>query len=343
MVVPGQRPGAVARGLVAGALDPQARARLLVGQQEAALDLEGRVEQAVEHREVAALRRLDLLHRPADDRTRDRAPRRLVDELDGHALEPERGADALADREQQAVDRDLLVEVGRHAQHVLERLAVAGGHGGALGVLDGLGGVVGQRREHAQVLVGGPAAAHGLVDGHDPEDLAVAAAQRHEERVLGVPGVRVVGGQHVRDVADRRVLGPVELVPGQQEAAVALEVGVEQRAPLRPRARLAQQRLAPLLGAVHGLDPEVVPRRAVDADDDGAEPEGLRDGRADGRQKRVEVVGAACQSSHLEQAGEPGDHAGSILGGRDHPLYIGARGLGLKAVRRAGSTGRRAR
>jgi hypothetical protein len=54
------------------------------------------------------------------------------------------------------------------------------------------------------------------------------------------------------------------------------------------------------------------------------EPEGLRDGRADGRQKRVEVVGAASQPSHLEQAGEPGDHPGSILGGRDHPLYIGA-------------------
>ena len=46
VVVPGQRAAAVARRLVGGALDAQPRARLVAGQQEAALDLELGVEQA---------------------------------------------------------------------------------------------------------------------------------------------------------------------------------------------------------------------------------------------------------------------------------------------------------
>ena len=114
--------------------------------------------------------------------------------------------------------------------------------------------------------------------------------------------------------------GPVELVPGQQEAAVALEAQVEERLPLAPRALAPEQRLAALVGAVDGLDAEVVPGRAVERDDDGPVAHRLADRGGDRGQQRVEVLLAAHEPRDLEQAGEPRDRVGAVVGRCHQPV-----------------------
>ena len=77
-----------------------------------------------------------------------------------------------------------LGEARRHLQQLLERGAVAGRLLRLLGALDGDRGVVGHRDEHVELLVGRDAAAHGLVDREDADQVAVRVPQRHEERVV---------------------------------------------------------------------------------------------------------------------------------------------------------------
>ena len=314
VVVPGQRAGAVARRLVGGALDAEPRARLIAGQQEAALDLELGVEQAPQRPQVAALGGRDLLGRPPHHRARHRALRGVVDELDGDVVEAQRGADAGADLLEDRVDRHRLGQARGDAQQLLERGAVAGRLGRGEGVLDGLGGVGGQRGEDREVVVGRTQARDRLVDGHDPEHVPLAVAQRDEEGVLGMPGVGVVGHLDVGHEGDARVEGPVELVPGQQEAPVGLEVQVEERLPVAPRALATEQRVAALGRAVDGLDAEVVPGRAIERDDDGPVAHGLADRGGDRGQQGVEVLLAAHEPRDLEQTGEPRDGVRAVLG-----------------------------
>ena len=97
-----------------------------------------------------------------------------------------------------------------HLEHVLEHALVLGGRGHVLGDPDGQGRVPRARHERVQLGVGGPAAGLGLVDRHDAEELAARAAQRHEQRVVGLPGVGIVGGLDLGDVGAARDLLPVE-------------------------------------------------------------------------------------------------------------------------------------
>ena len=62
-----------------------------------------------------------------------------------------------------------------------------------LGALDGDRGVVGHRDEHVELLVGRDAAAGGLVDGQDADEMPVRVAQRDEQGVERMPAVRVRG------------------------------------------------------------------------------------------------------------------------------------------------------
>src|SRR5204863_175240 len=121
------------------------------------------------------------------------------------------------------------------------------------------------------------------------------------------------------------VEGPVELVPGQQEAPMRFEVQVEQRLPLAPRALAAEQRLAALGRAVDGLDAEVVPGRAVERDDDRPVAHGLADGGGDGGQEGAVPcsmwrdafeelrlpAGALSDGGQVVVAGGPDYYAGS--------------------------------
>jgi hypothetical protein len=197
---------------------------------------------------------------------------------------------------------------------------VAGRLGRGEGVLDRLGGVRGQRGEDGEVVVGRAQPRVRLVDGHDAEHVPLAVAQGDEEGVLGVPGVGAVGHLDVGHEGDARIEGPVELVPGQQEAAVRLEVQVEERLPVAPRALAAEQRLAALGRAVDGLDAEVVPGRPVERDDDGPVAHGLADRGGDRGQQGVEVLLAAYEPGDLEQTGEPRDGVDAVLGKSHHQV-----------------------
>ena len=97
VVVPGQRAAAVARRLVGRALDAQARARLVAGEQEAALDSNsGSSRRRRVARSPLCEASTSSVVQP-DDRARHGALRGGVDELDGDVVEAQRGADALAD------------------------------------------------------------------------------------------------------------------------------------------------------------------------------------------------------------------------------------------------------
>ena len=61
------------------------------------------------------------------------------------------------------------------------------------------------------------------------------------------------------------------------------------------------------LGAVDGADDDVVPRRAVQVDDDGVEAERLGDDVADRLQRARQVVGALDEARVVEQADEAGE------------------------------------
>ena len=78
-------------------------------------------------------------------------------------------------------------------EQLLERRPVAGGLLRLLGALDGDRGVVGHRHEHVELLVGRDAAAGGLVDRQDADQVAVGVPQRHEERVERMPAVGLAG------------------------------------------------------------------------------------------------------------------------------------------------------
>ena len=127
----------------------------------------------------------------------------------------------------------------------------------------------------------------------DPEHLARGRAQRHEQRVLGVPGVRALERAHLRHVGEQAVLAPVEGVVLDEVRAAALEARVEQRRPVLPAGRLAEQDAARLVGAVHDDGLEVVPRRAVQVDDGRPEAEAASGGPGDLLQDRSQLVGRA--------------------------------------------------
>ena len=84
-------------------------------------------------------------------------------------------------------------------------------------------------------------------------------------------------------------------------------VVVQQRRPLRPRVRGPQQHRADVIVAVDGRGDEVIPRGAVDVDDDGAAAEGLADQAGDPVERGVELArrpDTARRGKRVAQTGE---------------------------------------
>jgi hypothetical protein len=127
-------------------------------------------------------------------------------------------------------------------------------------------------------------------------------AQRHEEGVLRVPGVVAGARLDVRDV--RGVVGlrrPVVLARVDDIGAAAAEPLVEQRLPGGDPAHLAEQVRPGGVVAVNRRDPEVVPRAAIEVDDDGAVAERLGDRAGDRGEQLGQVALDAHESRDLEE------------------------------------------
>ena len=241
-----QRAAAVARRLVGGALDAQARAGLVAGQQVAALDLELRGRAGARRTSRSPLcEPASSSSGPADDGPRHRARRGLASMSSTETFwKPSAARMPSQTACRIGVDRERLGQAGPRR---------------AAGARARCGGARPRRRparpaRPARRARRAPRAPRrSSSEGRRPEtgsstDMIpsmwpVAVAQRHEERVLGVPRVGGVGHLDVGDEGDRRVPGPVELVPGQEEAAVALEVAGRRAAPIR--STCARARAAP--------------------------------------------------------------------------------------------------
>jgi len=119
--VPRPRAAAVQLRAVDEDLGREAAPGLVVREQEAALDLELRVEERRDVGERHPRRERLVAERPADGGLRLEPARRRLDELDRHVLEAERVADALAHRLEDLVGVEPLREARRDAQQLLER------------------------------------------------------------------------------------------------------------------------------------------------------------------------------------------------------------------------------
>ena len=117
----------------------------------------------------------------------------------------------------------------------------------------------------------------GLADRQDPQHVPVGVEHRHEQLVVGVPGVGVGARLPGGDVPLADVALPVERPVRDQVGAAALEPLVEERGPRGPVERVAEERPARVVGAVDRRHLEVVPGGPVEVDDDGVEPERRRD------------------------------------------------------------------
>ena len=131
--------------------------------------------------------------------------------------------------------------------------------------------------------------------------MAVRVAERHEQRVLGMPRVRSLGSGQVWHVGAGGVRRPVEAAVRDEVGAVAQVAVVEQRAPHAPVARVPLQQVAGCGRTVHGGGLEVVPGRAVHVDHDHPEAERLPDRRGDRRQQLGQLLLAAHEAGDLEE------------------------------------------
>ena len=225
-------------------VDAGVRVRAL--EEHDAVLLQSRIEQRCDrgHRDAAQARELARGH--ADGRVQLERARRVDIERHAHLLEAERVPDAEADGVELLVDRAVLGEAGGEAEEVVDGGPLALGGGRLLRVLERERGVLGDADEHVEALVGRPAAVGRLVDGHDAEHVAAGRAQRHEQRVLGVPAVGVRVRVGLRDVRGQPVLAPVVAAVLDQVRAAALEARVEQRRPVGRGRGLPEQRVAGL-------------------------------------------------------------------------------------------------
>jgi hypothetical protein len=262
----------------------------------------------------------------ADAGGQDELPVARLEEHGG-LLEPERVADALTDGREHLRARAARRQLGRHAQQVLDRGAVAGGLGGELAVLDHAGG---DRRDGGHDLertVGGAAAVDRVVEREEGERAPVGRGQRHEQRVVGVPGVRPDGPGGARHPGNAGA-GEVELVVRYQVGVVAAEALVEQPGELLGVDVLAHQRLARLgVVALDHHDLVVVPGRAVDVHNHGQEAERLGDRGRDLVEQALEIVARADDRGHVQQCAQARERAGlsdrSDLGCRHLGTFIG--------------------
>ena len=137
--------------------------------------------------------------------------------------------------------------------------------------------------------------------------------ERDEDLVLGPPRVGGLGRRRcLGDDPLARLLLPVDLaVVDEVRAAVAEALG-EHRLPVLPRVRRAEQLAAQRLVAVDGADDEVVPRLAVEVDDDGVEAERpataaatVSSARGSSSALSIELAASSCECRRAKAASEP--------------------------------------
>ena len=229
----------------------------------------------------------------------------VVQQLHRDLVEPERLRDRVAHLDEQHLRVPRLVQSGRNVEQPFERIAVCLGARRFLRGFDRDRGVLRDGDQDVDLVSARLAAGERLVDGQDPEQASVAAAHRHEERVVGMPRAGVVAHLEIRRVHAAVVLVPVELAGRDDVCAALQEAPVEQRLPVVDLANLAEERLARPIAAVDGADHEVVPFAAVEVDDH--RPECERVGhRPRHRQEEVgQLVARPDEARHLEQSAQP--------------------------------------
>ena len=103
--------------------------------------------------------------------------------------------------------------------------------------------MIGERNEQVEFVVGRKAPGGGLVDGDHSEEDSAAVPHRHEQRVLGIPGVGMRLPLARRRVA-RAERVPVDRAVRDVVRAAPLEPLVEQDGKMRPFPRGAEQCVA---------------------------------------------------------------------------------------------------
>ena len=301
-MVPRVRPAPVHGRGEGGALRHAGDGRRL-RDEEAALDLEGGIQQRPDggDRHAPLRRERDVV--PARDGARRQQPGLGVDELDHDLLEVQRPGDAVAHLLEHLVDRARLGQARGDLQQLLERVAVARGLDGLLRALQGAGGERHHGHEQVELVVGRAHAGDRLADRDDAQQVPVGVPAGHEELVAGSPGVGGLGSRVVGHVARAQSgVRPVDAALRDEVRAAALEALLERQRPHRPLVGLAQQRLAHRLAAVDGADDEVVPRRAVEVEGHALEAQRLGDRAGDLGQHGVEAPVGAHETGDVEQS-----------------------------------------
>ena len=88
---------------------------------------------------------------------------------------------------------------------------------------------------------------------------------------------------------------------------MAQEPPLQEPLPAVPPVRAAEERALHRLVPVDGGDAEVVPLAAIEVEDDGAEPERLRDRAGDQREDGRQVTLGAHELRHAEERADPGE------------------------------------
>ena len=128
-----------------------------------------------------------------------------------------------------------------------------------------------------------------------------------------------------RDVALAGVALPVELAVLDEERAVPEEAVVEQLGPALPAVGAAEQGALHFLVAVNGRDAEVVPLRAVEIENDGAEADDFRDRPRDQREDGRKVASARTSSVTPTSAPTPQRRAAGASRARTDASIAGCR------------------
>ena len=132
-----------------------------------------------------------------------------------------------------------------------------------------------------------------------------------------MPGVGSVGDLELRRVDLHPLAGPVVLAGGDEVGALLEEALAQQPGPVLHAGGLAHQQLLRRLVAEHDDDLEVVPRRAVEVDDDGAVAQRAGDRAGDGFQHGRQLPTGPDRGGDVEEAAQ------AVDGGVVHLWVIG--------------------
>ena len=225
-------------------------------------------------------------------------------ELDRDTLETEGAADAVGHALEDVVHLRGLTQARRDLEEVLQRRGVARGRLVRFRVLDRERDVLRDSDQNIELVDVRPAERRRLVDGHHAEQRTGRRPQRHEQHVLGMPRVGIVGRRLDRRSERRARCAPVVRARGDHVCAAPEEALVEERPVVGMRAGKAAQRLARLFAAAHGRDAKVIPRGPVERDRHGLVTERVADRRCELVQPLGQAPTRACESSHLDQPPE---------------------------------------